>query len=148
MIKYDSMEKELVKNSGVDKLITNDSAKDYQLIHKLKERLNDENVVTADKAYLGLTYLQLFHKSALVRHEAIFVIGEYGPRSTFLTYSALSDPEPVVRHEACLALGGRSQRVIALRRLTNLEYIAKNDKSEMVRDSARVALDNIRNFKR
>lgn len=96
---------------------------------------------------MGLTYLLLFHPSPLVRHEAAFVLGEYGAGyNTFLRDSALLDPDPVVRHEAALAMSTPSQRRFSRQNQWVLEYIAVNDRSRMVRDTAQVSLDNIKSY--
>ncbi|MEK6951120.1 MAG: HEAT repeat domain-containing protein [Nanoarchaeota archaeon] len=153
MIHDPAMQNCLAQLSGIAKRVTGDTVHDYRLIYGLKKELQrkqknqrDDKKAYAreDKAHLGLAYLLLFHPSSLVRHEAAFVLGEYGRTySSFLRASALLDPETIVRHEATLALSARSQRGLAFRNKFLLEYIATHDESRMVRDTARVSLDNL-----
>ena len=131
------------KMTGIVRRLTGDAAVDFELVGIIRKELEDKSDLWgSDRAYLSLTYMHLYHPSALVRHEAAFVVGESTPQSTFLDYSALHDPNPVVRHEACLAMGHPSNRKASVYRWV-LRYISEHDTDEMVRDSARVALKRI-----
>ena len=127
--------------TGIEKRLSGNACQDFELVWVLKEELGDKTkLMGREIAYLSLTHLSIYHPSALVRHEAAFVIGEYSPQqSTFLDIPALHDSDPVVRHEACLAMGAPINRCV--RKYNGiLGYIAETDSSEMVRDSAKVAL--------
>lgn len=152
MIKDPGTKKALAEMTGIEERITGNSASDYKLIDALKKdaKIKDRkqykccdayttHLIKRDNACLSLVYLMLFHRSALVRHEAAFALGQNDPKNSFLRDSAILDQNPVVRHEACLAMGNNSRHYSRNNYL--LEYIAANDKSKMVRDSARVALD-------
>ena len=147
MIKDPEMQRSLAQMSGIGTRVSGDVVKDYRLIYQLKEQLrkNDKKyLIEKEKAHLGLTYLLLFHPSPLVRHEAAFVLGEYGRGyNSFLNDSAFLDSEAIVRHEACLAMSTPSQKAFASRNQWVLEYITRHDRSQMVRDTARVSLDTI-----
>jgi HEAT repeat protein len=80
----------------------------------------------------------------LVRHEAAFSLGQIGlsEGNKDLASAVLSDPDPIVRHESAAALGSIGSPE-AERVLTE----ALNDKDEMVRNSARASLFNIRFLK-
>lgn len=119
-------------------MASGDAVEDMGLIESLSVKLKRPGI-ESEKAMFGLVYLMLSHRSALVRHEAAFTIGDSGRSCTFLDVPALHDPEPVVRHEACLAMGAKGNRHIGKYRWI-LEWIADHDKDEMVRHSARYAL--------
>lgn len=135
---------------GIEERITNDIVKDYRLLEELKEELEKKGIKYAlqrERANLGLTYLLLFYPSPLVRHEAAFVIGEYGQgHNSFLRSCAYLDPDATVRHEAALAMSTPSQKSLAHRNKWILEYIAKHDQSQMVRDTAKVSLGRIKSM--
>jgi|GEM_PF-5121245 len=122
-------------------IASGDAVEDMNLVESLGRKLKRRGI-QSDKAMFGLVYLMLSHRSALVRHEAAFTIGDSGRSCTFLDVAALHDPEPVVRHEACLAMGAKANRHIGKYHWV-LEWIARNDKSEMVRHSALFALSRI-----
>lgn len=129
---------------GLRKKISGALAKDFELIEVIKQELingkNDEKRIAEE----SLTYLGLFYPSALVRHEAIFTLGEYGCQAySFLRRSALEDPNPVVRHEACLAMSTESQQGAVNYNRPMLEYIAKHDSDEMVKETALVSSNRI-----
>jgi deoxyhypusine monooxygenase len=77
----------------------------------------------------------------LVRHEAAFSLGQLGLRSGIkpLEDATCSDPSLFVRHEAAVALG-----VIGSQEAKNTLQKALTDSSEQVRDSAVVALSNLK----
>lgn len=121
--------------------VSNDAVTDMGLVESLREAIN-ESGIRSEQALHGLIYLQLYHPSALVRHEAAFSIGDSGRQNTFLDLPALHDADPVVRHEACLAMGANGNRNV--RKYRNiLNWIAENDKNEMVRDSAKFAISRL-----
>lgn len=137
--------------SGIDTRVSGDAVQDYKLLSELKKELQKQGrnyVLVREKADLGLSYLLLFHPSPLVRHEAAFVIGEYGKPNSFLRSVALLDSDATVRHEAALAMSTEQQRRYVSRNKWALEYIAKKDKSKMVRDTAKVSLDTIEGYVR
>ena len=141
MIKDPGMKSDLARMTGIEDRITGEIVRDYELIFSLKRGLGSKDVYRRDRAVLGLSYLLLFYPSPLVRHEAAFVLGEYGKGPAhFLRASALLDSDATVRHEATLALSAPSQRSYAGRSRSLISYIAKKDRSKMVRDTARVAL--------
>lgn len=150
MIRDVEMQRCLGQMSGIEVRITGDVVKDYKLLEELKEQLQRKGTKYAfgrERANLGLSYLLLFHSSPLVRHEAAFVIGEYGTQpNSFLRSSAYLDPDPTVRHEAALAMSARSQRSLAPINKWILEYIARRDHSRMVRDTARISLETIDSY--
>lgn len=80
-------------------------------------------------------------KNELVRHEAAFSLGQLGYRSGIgpLEDATLNDPSMFVRHEAAIALGvvGSPDAKEALEK-------ALNDPEEPVRESAVVALSNLK----
>jgi deoxyhypusine monooxygenase len=80
----------------------------------------------------------------LVRHEAAFSLGQIGlsEGNKDLAKAVLTDPDPIVRHESAAALGSIGNPE-AERVLTD----ALRDNDEMVRNSARASLFNIRFLK-
>jgi HEAT repeat protein len=122
-------------------MASGDAVEDMGLVESLSDKLKQPGI-ESEKAMFGLVYLMLSHRSALVRHEAAFTIGDSGRSCTFLDVAALHDPEPVVRHEACLAMGAKGNRHIGKYHWL-LEWIADHDKSEMVRHSALYALSRL-----
>ena len=150
MIKDLEMQRCLDHMSGIGVRVTGEVVHDYKLLYELKRELQKRsarNLIKVQKAGLGLTYLLLFHPSPLVRHEAAFIIGEYGrEHNTFLRSSAYLDPDATVRHEAALAMSARSQRGFYSRNRWILEYITTHDRNRMVRDTARVSLDTIDSY--
>jgi HEAT repeat protein len=79
-------------------------------------------------------------KSALVRHEAAFSLGQMGYQTAMpaLSNAVKSDPSYFVRHEAAVALG-----VIGSEEAREILNEALKDESEEVRESAIIALANI-----
>ena len=77
----------------------------------------------------------------LVRHEAAFSLGQMCLRSGIkpLEDATCSDPSLFVRHEAAVALG-----VIGSQEAKDTLQKALHDSSEQVRDSAVVALSNLK----
>ncbi len=146
MINDPLMKADLARMTGVETLLTGGVVGDYKLVGRFKGYLNEKSPYHRLNATLSLVYLQLFHPSDVVRHEAAFTLGVYGDGSatSFLRDSALLDPSPVVRHEACLALDSPSS-LYAENNRRLLTYIAENDPDVMVRDSALIALHNLAN---
>ena len=146
MMRDPGFQRALGKMSGIETRVSGDAVQDYKLLSELKDELQKPGrnyVLVKEKADLGLSYLLLFHPSPLIRHEAAFVIGEYGKPNSFLRSVALLDEDATVRHEATLAMSTQLQRRYVSRNKWALEYIARNDESKMVRDTARVSLDTI-----
>jgi len=84
----------------------------------------------------------LFHDpDPLVRHEAAFSLGQIGlsAGNEALGRAVRNDPDPIVRHEAAAALGsiGSSDSEEVLTK-------ALSDRDEMVRNSAKASLFNIK----
>lgn len=77
----------------------------------------------------------------LVRHEAAFTLGQISDESgvLYLVEALNNDPSLFVRHESAIALG-----VIGSQKAKKALYLALNDPSEDVRDSAVVALSNLK----
>ncbi len=151
MIQDPGFQRALGKMSGIETRVAGDAVQDYKLLTELKEELQKQGrnyVLVREKADLGLSYLLLFHPSPLVRHEAAFIIGEYGKPNGFLRSVALLDSDATVRHEAALAMSTELQRRYVSRNKWALEYIARKDRSKMVRDTARVSLDTIEAYVR
>lgn len=149
MIRDLGFQQSLGRMSGIESKVTGDAVRDYKLLSELREELQKSEqhyALLREKANLGLSYLLLFHPSPLVRHEAAFIIGEYGKPCSFLRFVAFLDEDATVRHEATLAMSTASQKTYIARKRWMLEYIAKNDKSEMVRDTALVSLDTIKAY--
>jgi HEAT repeat protein len=87
----------------------------------------------------------LFHDpDPLVRHEAAFSLGQIGlPKGNLALAEAMkTDPDPIVRHESAAALGsiGSEDSEAALEQ-------ALSDKDEIVRNSAKASLFNIKFLK-
>lgn len=81
--------------------------------------------------------------SALMRHEAAYVLGQMqGTKAIpFLVQVLERDPNPMVRHEAAEALGNmweETDEVVPI-----LQRFAKEDPAREVRESCEVALDNM-----
>lgn len=129
----------LLEMSGIT--VTDDPVEGMLLVESLRKKI-DEGGEDGEKALWGLIYLQTFHPSELVNHEAVFNIGESGRFCTFLDIPALWGRHPVVRHEACLAMGASGSTRVGKYKRT-LKRIALNDKDQMVRDSALFALKKL-----
>ena len=80
----------------------------------------------------------------LVRHEAAFSLGQIGNSegNVALSEAVLNDKDPIVRHESAAALGsvGSAESEDVLTK-------ALSDEDEMVRNSAKASLFNIRFLK-
>ncbi|MDG6902769.1 MAG: HEAT repeat domain-containing protein [Nitrososphaerota archaeon] len=100
--------------------------------------------VGGDKAVPALADVLLHDPDPLVRHEAAFSLGQIGlsEGNKALAAAVLADRDPIVRHESAAALGsvGSPDSEEVLTR-------ALADTDEMVRNSAKASLFNIRFLK-
>ena len=100
--------------------------------------------VGGEKAVPALTDVLLHDPDPLVRHEAAFSLGQIGlsEGNKALAAAVLADRDPIVRHESAAALGsvGSPDSEEVLTR-------ALADTDEMVRNSAKASLFNIRFLK-
>ncbi|MDE1857623.1 MAG: HEAT repeat domain-containing protein [Thaumarchaeota archaeon] len=100
--------------------------------------------VGGDKAVRALADVLLHDPDPLVRHEAAFSLGQIGlsDGNKALAAAVLADRDPIVRHESAAALGsvGSPESEEVLTR-------ALADTDEMVRNSAKASLFNIRFLK-
>jgi len=100
--------------------------------------------VGGSKAVPTLADVLLNDPDPLVRHEAAFSLGQIGlsEGNRALARAVLSDKDPIVRHESAAALGSvgsaESEEVLTE---------ALSDSDEMVRNSAKASLFNIRFLK-
>ena len=100
--------------------------------------------VGGEKSVPALADVLLHDPDPLVRHEAAFSLGQIGlsEGNKALATAVVSDKDPIVRHESAAALGSvgspDSEEV-----LVN----AASDPDEMVRNSAKASLFNIRFLK-
>lgn len=100
--------------------------------------------VGGTKCVPTLSDVLLHDPDPLVRHEAAFSLGQIGlaEGNAALGEAALKDRDPIVRHESAAALGSvgsaDSEQVLTE---------ALKDSDEMVRNSARASLFNIRFLK-
>lgn len=81
--------------------------------------------------------------SALIRHEAAYVLGQMqGSKAIpYLVKQLETDPNPMVRHEAAEALGNMWDAIETVEPI--LRRFMKEDPAREVRESCEVALDNI-----
>ncbi len=97
--------------------------------------------VGGDKSVPALADVLLHDPDPLVRHEAAFSLGQIGlsEGNKALSEAVLKDKDPIVRHESAAALGsvGSSDSEAVLTR-------ALADEDEMVRNSAKASLFNIK----
>ncbi|HUI23748.1 MAG TPA: HEAT repeat domain-containing protein [Nitrososphaerales archaeon] len=100
--------------------------------------------VGGEKSVPELSDVLLHDPDPLVRHEAAFSLGQIGdPQgNNALAEAVINDKDPIVRHESAAALGsvGSAESETVLIR-------ALEDKDEMVRNSAKASLFNIRFLK-
>jgi HEAT repeats len=91
-----------------------------------------------------LSDVLLHDPDPLVRHEAAFSLGQIGlsEGNKALVEAALNDKDPIVRHESAAALGS-----IGSPDVEGALGKALNDPDEMVRNSAKASLFNIRFLK-
>lgn len=91
-----------------------------------------------------LSDVLLHDPDPLVRHEAAFSLGQIGQSegNKALAVAVISDRDPIVRHESAAALGSVGSPE-SLEVLTE----ALNDGDEMVRNSAKASLFNLRFLK-
>lgn len=97
--------------------------------------------VGGEKSVPALSDVLLHDPDPLVRHEAAFSLGQIGlsDGNVALSEAVLNDKDPIVRHESAAALGSvgspESEGVLAK---------ALSDPDEMVRNSAKASLFNIK----
>jgi len=100
--------------------------------------------VGGEKSVPQLSDVLLHDPDPLVRHEAAFSLGQIGNSegNVALAQAVLNDKDPIVRHESAAALGsvGSAESEDVLTR-------ALSDSDEMVRNSAKASLFNIRFLK-
>ncbi|MDG6910389.1 MAG: HEAT repeat domain-containing protein [Nitrososphaerota archaeon] len=100
--------------------------------------------VGRDKSVPALADVLLHDPDPLVRHEAAFSLGQIGlsEGNKALAEAVIADKDPIVRHESAAALGSvgsaESEEVLTK---------ALADPDEMVRNSAKASLFNIRFLK-
>lgn len=100
--------------------------------------------VGGEKSVHTLSDVLLHDPDPLVRHEAAFSLGQIGlaEGNIALAEAVITDKDPIVRHESAAALGSvgsaDSERVLTK---------ALSDPDEMVRNSAKASLFNIRFLK-
>jgi len=101
--------------------------------------------VGGDKSVPALSDVLLHDPDPLVRHEAAFSLGQIGnpEGNSALAEAVINDRDPIVRHESAAALGSvgsaDSEKVLTK---------ALKDTDEMVRNSAKASLFNIRFLKK
>ena len=97
--------------------------------------------VGGEKSVPALSDVLLHDPDPLVRHEAAFSLGQIGDPegNAALAEAVVKDKDPIVRHESAAALGsvGSAESEGVLTK-------ALSDKDEMVRNSAKASLFNIR----
>jgi deoxyhypusine monooxygenase len=100
--------------------------------------------VGGERSVPALSDVLLHDPDPLVRHEAAFSLGQIGdPQGNLaLAEAVIDDRDPIVRHESAAALGsvGSAESEGVLTR-------ALEDADEMVRNSAKASLFNIRFLK-
>lgn len=100
--------------------------------------------VGGERSIPALADVLLHDPDPLVRHEAAFSLGQIGlsEGNTALSEAVLNDKDPIVRHESAAALGsvGNPDSEGVLTR-------ALSDENEMVRNSAKASLFNIKFLK-
>jgi deoxyhypusine monooxygenase len=100
--------------------------------------------VGGEKSVPTLSDVLLHDPDPLVRHEAAFSLGQIGhpEGNVALAEAVINDKDPIVRHESAAALGSvgsaDSEEVLTS---------ALSDSDEMVRNSAKASLFNIRFLK-
>ena len=100
--------------------------------------------VGGEKSVPTLSDVLLHDPDPLVRHEAAFSLGQMGfsQGNKALAEAVINDRDPIVRHESAAALGSvgsqDSEAVLTM---------ALSDSDEMVRNSAKASLFNIRFLK-
>ena len=100
--------------------------------------------VGGERSVPALADVLLHDPDPLVRHEAAFSLGQIGlsEGNETLSIAVLKDRDPIVRHEAAAALGsvGSADSEMVLTK-------ALEDPDEMVRNSAKASLFNIKFLK-
>ena len=100
--------------------------------------------IGGEKSVPVLSDVLLHDPDPLVRHEAAFSLGQIGAQdgNRALAEAVLNDRDPIVRHESAAALGSvgsaESETVLTS---------ALEDQDEMVRNSAKASLFNIKFLK-
>ncbi len=100
--------------------------------------------IGSENSVPALSDVLLHDPDPLVRHEAAFSLGQIGlaEGNSALAEAVITDKDPIVRHESAAALGsvGSAESEEVLSR-------ALSDPDEMVRNSAKASLFNIRFLK-
>jgi deoxyhypusine monooxygenase len=97
--------------------------------------------VGGEKSVPALADVLFYDPDPLVRHEAAFSLGQIGlsAGNEALGRAVKTDPDPIVRHEAAAALGS-----IGSADSEGVLTKALSDEDEMVRNSAKASLFNIK----
>jgi len=100
--------------------------------------------VGGEKSVPTLSDVLLHDPDPLVRHEAAFSLGQIGnpEGNVALAEAIIADEDPIVRHESAAALGS-----VGSPGSEDVLEKALEDKDEMVRNSAKASLFNIRFLK-
>ena len=100
--------------------------------------------VGGEKSVPALGDVLLHDPDPLVRHEAAFSLGQIGlsEGNRALEEAVLNDRDPIVRHESAAALGS-----VGSADAEGVLVKAESDPDEMVRNSAKASLFNIRFLK-
>ena len=96
--------------------------------------------LNTDEAAIALGDAMLADRSALLRHECAYVLGQMQRIASIpqLIHSLKHDPNPMVRHESAEALGAIGTDEI----LVHLRESVTEDPAIEVRESCQVALDH------
>jgi deoxyhypusine monooxygenase len=96
--------------------------------------------VGTDEAALALGDAMIVDRSALLRHECAYVLGQMQREASIsrLVQALRNDPNPMVRHEAAEALGAIGAEEV----LPHLRAAVAGDAAIEVRESCQVALDH------
>jgi HEAT repeat protein len=100
--------------------------------------------VGGEKSVPALSDVLLHDPDPLVRHEAAFSLGQIGlsEGNVALSEAVINDKDPIVRHESAAALGS-----VGSAGSEDVLTKALADSDEMVRNSAKASLFNIRFLK-
>lgn len=96
--------------------------------------------LASDEAALALGEVMLVDRSALLRHECAYVLGQMQREASIpqLVRALKNDPNAMVRHEAAEALGAIGTDAV----LPHLREALAEDSASEVRESCQVALDH------